>query len=84
MQEASQIVVDRPDKDGWLRTFYANDREKGFVQANQLDMVRKAREFYRFDPNARAALSTLVNYIMGKGLMITPMADDPMVWYPLT
>ncbi len=81
MKEASDIVVDRPDKDGWVRMFQANDREKGMVQSNQLDMIRKAREFYRFDPNARAALSTMLNYIMGRGIAITPKADDPMVWF---
>jgi hypothetical protein len=79
--EASQIVVDRPDKDGWVKAFGANDQEKGLVQSNHLEMIRKAREFARFDPNAKAGLSTLVNYIMGKGLTITPKSDDPLVWY---
>lgn len=81
VSEASQLVVDRPDKDGWTRLFQANDSEKGMVQANHLEMIRKAREFFRFDPNARAAITTLVNYIMGKGISITPKSDDPMVWY---
>lgn len=81
IHEASQLVVDRPDKDGWVRTLGINDQEKGFTQANQIEMIRKAREYARFDPNARAALSTLVNYIMGKGLSITPKTDDPLVWY---
>lgn len=81
MKEASEIVTDRPDKDGWVRLFQTNDREKGLLQSNQLEMVRKAREFYRFDPNARAALSTMLNYIMGRGLAITPKANDTMVWY---
>ncbi len=81
MKEASQVVTDKPDKDGWVRMFAANDQEKGMVQATQLEMIRKAREFYRFDPNARAAVSTLLNYVMGRGISITPKADDPMVWY---
>jgi len=81
MKEASQLVTDRPDKDGWARMFQANDQEKGMVQSTQLEMIRKAREFARFDPNARAALSTLLNYVMGRGISITPKADDPMVWY---
>jgi hypothetical protein len=29
VNEASNIVVDRPDKDGWVRQFSPNDREKG-------------------------------------------------------
>ncbi len=80
-QEVSQIVVDRPDKDGWVRLSQANDREKGMVQTNHLEMIRKAREFSRFDPNARAALTAHVHYIMGRGLTITPKSDDPEVWH---
>jgi capsid protein len=81
MQEASQLVVDRPDRDGWVSLISANDAEKGMNGTDHLEMIRKARQFYKSDPNARAALSTLVNYIMGKGLSITPKSDDPMVWY---
>lgn len=81
MSEASALVVDRPDRDGWIKTFGTNDREKGFVQETHYEMIRKAREFFRFDPNAKAALTTLVNYIMGKGLTITPKADDPLISY---
>ena len=81
IQEASDVVTDRPDKDNWVRTFGTNEQEKGFTQALQMDMVKKAREFSRFDPNAKGALTTMVNYIMGKGLSLTPKADDPMVWY---
>jgi hypothetical protein len=44
-------------------------------------MIRKAREFFRFDANTRAALNTMLHYIMGKGLSITPKSKDPMVWY---
>lgn len=79
-REASNLVTERPDTGGWLK-LNANDQEKGLDQSNHLEMIRKAREFYRFDPNARAALSTMVHYIMGRGLTITPKSDDPMVWY---
>lgn len=81
MKEASQIVTDRPDNNGWKSMFQANDQEKGMLQATQLEMLRKVREFARLDPNAKAALSTLLNYVMGRGVSITPKADDPMVWY---
>jgi capsid protein len=81
MQEASNVVTDRPDKEGWIRLNQVKDSEKGLLQTTQLEMIRKAREFTRFDPNAKAAISTLVNYIMGRGLTITPKSDDPMVWY---
>lgn len=82
ISEASQIVTDRPDRDGWIRTLgKGDDVNKGLDQENQLEMVRKAREFSRFDPNGHGALTTMVNYVMGKGLSITPKSDDPMVWY---
>lgn len=81
LNEASQIVVDRPDRDGFVRMFGQNDREKGHVQSNQLEMIRKAREAERWDPNGHGIVATMVNYIMGKGLSITPKSEDPMVWY---
>jgi len=81
ISEASNIVVDRPDRDGWHRLFSVNDREKGLSQSDQLEMIRKARQFYATDPNGRAALGTMVHYIMGRGLTITPKSKDPEVWY---
>ncbi len=82
LQEASDLVVDRPDgTNGWTRRYQVNDWEKGHIQANQLEVVRKCREFDRWDAHAHGILSTMVNYIMGKGLKITPKSDDPMAWY---
>lgn len=81
VSEASQLVTERPDKDGWVKMYGTNDREKGLLGATQLEMIRKSRELSRFDPNAKAGLSTLVNYVMGKGLTISPKTDDPLVWY---
>ncbi len=82
LEEASDLVVDRPDNtNGWTRRYQANDWEKGHIQANQLEVVRKAREFARWDAHAHGILRTMVNYIMGKGLTLQPKADDPMVWY---
>jgi capsid protein len=82
IQEASDLVVDRPDStQGWTRQYQVNDWEKGHLQANQLEVVRKSREFDRWDAHAHGILGNMVNYIMGKGLQIQPMSDDPMIWY---
>lgn len=80
LQETADIVTERPTDGGWARTDQVTDQEKGHLQANQLEMLRKSRDFYRWDPFGRAAVQTMVNYIMGKGLNITPKADDPQVW----
>lgn len=82
LREASDLVVDRPDTTGgWTKRYQVNDWEKGHLQANQLEVVRKAREFDRWDAHAHGILSTMVNYIMGKGLSLQPKSDDPMTWY---
>lgn len=81
LKEASNIVVDRPDRDGFTRMFGATDREKGHLQSNQLEMIRKAREMERWNAEVHGIIATMINYIMGKGLSITPKTDDPMVWY---
>jgi len=81
LSEASQIVVDRPDRDGFVRMFSTNDREKGHQQSNQLEAIRKSREFERWNAEGHGIIGTMVNYIMGKGLSIMPKSEDPMVWY---
>lgn len=82
IQEASDLVVDRPDNTaGWTRRYQVNDWEKGHIQVNQLEVVRKCREFDRWDAHAHGILRTMVNYIMGKGLTMQPQSTDPMVWY---
>ncbi len=79
---ANDLVVDRPDTtNGWTRRYQVNDWEKGHIQANQLEVVRKCREFDRWDAHAHGILGNMVNYIMGKGLTVEPMSDDPMIWY---
>ncbi len=79
---ANDLVVDRPDTtNGWTRRYQVNDWEKGHIQANQLEVVRKAREFDRWDSHAHGILGNMVNYIMGKGLTFQPKSKDPMVWY---
>jgi len=81
LHEAQSIVIDRPDRDGWTRMYGQNDREKGHIQSNQLESIRKSREFERWNAEGHGIIGTMVNYIMGKGLSITPKSEDPMVWY---
>lgn len=82
LQETSDLVVDRPDTtDGWVRRYQVNDWEKGHQEANQLEAVRKSREFDRWDPHAHGILNTMMYYIMGKGLSLQPKSDDPMIMY---
>lgn len=81
VQEASNIVTERPDGMGFTEVFSANDREKGHAEVTQLEAIRQARFFDRWDAHAHGILGTMVNYIMGKGLTINPKSDDPEVWY---
>lgn len=81
ISEASDLVVDRPDGNGWTRRYSVNDWEKGHLQTNQLEVVRKAREFDRWDAHAHGLLNIMVYYIMGKGLALQPKSDDPLIWY---
>lgn len=80
-KEASQLVTERPDGDGFIRAFGVNDYEKGHLQTNQLEMIRQARKLDRYDPHVHGMVSTMVNYIMGRGLSITPKSEDPLVWW---
>jgi len=81
IHEASQIVIDRPDRDGWAKMYAVTDREKGHLQANQLEVVRKSREFERWNAEAHGIIATMINYVIGKGISIQPKSEDPMVWY---
>lgn len=81
LREASQIVIDRPDRDGWAKMYAVTDREKGHLQSNQLEVVRKSREFERWNAEAHGIIATMINYVMGKGISLTPKSEDPMVWY---
>jgi hypothetical protein len=78
--EASDIVLDKPTEGGFIK-IDEQELQKGHQEQTQMEMVRTARKFYRSDPNARAILDTLIHYIMGKGLSITPKSKEPMAWY---
>ena len=80
VSEASDFVLDKPSEGGFIK-IDEQDLQKGHVEQTQMEMVKTARKFYRSDPNARAILDTLVHYVMGKGLSITPKSRQPMTWY---
>ena len=77
LQEASNIVTD-DDNTGWTKTS-SNPEYKGHTVNDQESMIQQARRYFRFDPNGRAAVWTLVKYIMGKGLKISPQSKDPRI-----
>jgi len=81
IKETADIVSERPTDGGWTRMDQVTDREKGHLQGNQLEMLRSARNAYRWDSMGRASIQTMVNYIMGKGIAISPKSDDPMAWW---
>lgn len=81
LDEQSDLVVDRSTDGGFTRMDQATDREKGHFQTDQLEMIRQARRQFRWEPNARGALQSMQNYIMGQGISITPKAKDPMLWW---
>jgi capsid protein len=81
IQETQDMVTERPDAGGFVRVSSITDREKGHLEPNHLDMIRQARKMFRWNENARAALTTLVNYVMGRGVAISPKSEDKKLWY---
>lgn len=77
LAEASNIVTERSDEGGWSRSLLS--REKGHNFADQQSMLSQARKFFRFDPNGKAAIMTMVFYVIGEGVTITPQSKDPRV-----
>lgn len=53
---------------------------KGHVGQDQQVMIAQARRFFRFDPNCQAAIFGMVEYLMGRGITITPKSKDPRIW----
>lgn len=53
---------------------------KGHIGQDQQIMVAQARRFFRFDPHAQAAILGIVEYLMGRGVNITPKSKDPRIW----
>lgn len=78
VKESTTMVVNtRSEGAGWeiLGSAY-----KGHIARDQQIMVAQARRFFRFDPNAQAAIYGLLDYLMGKGVTITPKSKDPRIW----
>ncbi len=53
---------------------------KGHIAQDQQIMIAQARRFFRFDPNAQACVYGIVDYLMGRGVTITPKSQDPRIW----
>lgn len=82
--EASGLVTEKSDSDGWQKIISPTDTEKGFTYGDQREMIRQARKVFRFDPHARAIIQTMVNYIVGKGFNIQSKSDDKKVKFVWT
>lgn len=76
-EDTSNVVTTRSEGGAWeiLGSAY-----KGHVARDQQIMIAQARRFFRFDPNGQAAIYGLVDYLMGRGLTITPKSKDPRIW----
>jgi hypothetical protein len=74
LEEATNLVTERPDTGGWFRS---GQLDQSHLPSERATMIRQARNLWRFDPNARAVLATLVYYIVGEGVKVTPQSDDP-------
>lgn len=79
LEEASNIVTERPDSGGWARGAGANTSSGAFTPTDRSSMVQQARQMFRFDPNARGALCNLIYYVIGEGAKITPQSKDPRI-----
>lgn len=77
LEEATNQITERPDTGGWQRGGFP--WQDFHNPAERRSMVQQARTMFRFDPNARGVLSTLVYYIIGEGVKITPQSKDPRI-----
>ncbi len=76
LEEATNLITERPDTGGWFR---GGEWQFKHDSSARQSMVSQARNMFRFDPNARGLLSTLVYYIIGEGVKITPQSKDPRI-----
>lgn len=75
--EGTVIVNTKAEGAGWE---IMGSAWKGHIGQDQQIMVAQARRFFRFDPNAQAAILGIVEYLMGRGVNITPKSKDPRIW----
>lgn len=78
IEQLGNIVTEKPDDDGFLR-IGGDSEAKGFDSSNQREMIKAAREYFRKDPNAKAVVQTMTNYVIGRGVQITSKSKDPVV-----
>jgi len=78
LKESESVIVNtRAEGAGWE---ILGSAWKGHIARDQQIMVAQARRFFRFDPNAQAAIYGLLDYLMGHGVNITPKSKDPRIW----
>lgn len=77
--EANQLVTERPDGDGW--TLLTDKHVKGILATDHRSMIQEARNQYRLNAHAHGAVETMVHYIMGQGILITPRSDNLIIRY---
>lgn len=76
-EDNSTVINTKQDGSGWE---ILGSAFKGHVGADQQVMIAQARHMFRFDPNAQASIYGLMDYLMGKGITITPKSKDPRIW----
>lgn len=78
LSESESVIVNtRAEGAGWE---ILGSAWKGHIARDQQIMVAQARRFFRFDPNAQAAIYGLLDYLMGHGVNITPKSKDKRIW----
>lgn len=87
MRDSALVELMEAENRSWARSDSDTDWSplgsafKGYQGLDQQAMIQSARNNFRYDPNARAAIMGMLKYVMGKGVGITPKSKDPRVWY---
>lgn len=78
-EETSNVVntLNRNEGSGWE---IIGSAYKGHLAQDQQIMIAQARRAFRFDQNAQASILGVLEYLMGKGVTITPKSKDPKIW----
>lgn len=69
------------DEEAWTLLGKDGGKQKGLTGPMQSEGISVARQLFRTDPNARAAVMGVLKYVMGRGVNITPKSQDPRVWF---
>lgn len=78
LESIGELVMERSDDDGFNRVGVYPGM-KGHTEADQYEMIKRAREYFRWDPHGRAAIQTMVNFMFGRGFSINVKSKNPLV-----